>query len=116
MPFAPEVLKTFHALPARPDEGQVVTAYKDLLAHFFPQPSDFKISGERTEPTGYQAVHGLSVLTVKYGSRPVLKVLVNNPEHFVQHSARQQSDEEIRALLVKQLSASRRPDARMSRR
>lgn len=112
----PQAVKTFQALPARPDEGQVVTAYKDMLAHFFPQPSDFKIVAKREEPSAYQAVNGLSVITVEYGTRPVLTVLVNNPAHFVQHSARQGADEEIRALLVKQLSASRPPDARMSRR
>lgn len=94
-----KAFETFHALPARPDEGQVVTAYKRLLATYFPEQSDFKIISRKKDPSAYQAVNQISVIDLEYASTPVLIILVSRPEHFVLHSARQAAEDEIRDLL-----------------
>ena len=102
----PEAFKTFQALSARPATGQVVTAWRNLLSHYFPEHSDFKILSKQEEPASYQAISLVSVLDVEYGGQPVLVVNVNNPEHFVSHSARQSADDEIRALVKKRIRTS----------
>ena len=99
----PEAFKTFQALPARPATGQVVTAWRNLLNHYFPEHTDFKVLSKQEEPAAYQAISFVSVLDVEYGGQPVLVVNVNNPEHFVSHSARQAADDEIRALVKKRI-------------
>ena len=111
MPVSPDAVKTFHALPARPQPGQVVTAWKNLLASYFPANTDFKITSEQAEPAAYQANNLVHVVKVEFGGQPVLVVLVNNPEYFVSHSARAAADEEIRALVKKNVRTYGSPNS-----
>ncbi|KAJ3559183.1 hypothetical protein NM688_g497 [Phlebia brevispora] len=95
----PPPFDMFFNLPARPQQGQVVTVWRRLIESCLPASHGFNIEFSKEEPKAYLANYELNVIKVTFLTRPVLFVLVNDPALFPLNSARADADTEMRQLM-----------------